>query len=150
MAMTTKTSIMKLKTSCSLHLNISHPADVSKAVSFLIGFLRNQGVHDRKFLAEFHRAATGVVTCAIERWRAGPDDQFANITLTINSIEVQFEIVASANLEKESDGAPLPEDAPVDREFLTKQMMTKMQPDADRDGTHAVVLRKSLGQFSWN
>ena len=108
---------MKLQTSCSLHLTISQPTDVSEAVTCLIGFLGDQGVRDQKFLDEFQLAATEAINNAIEHWCAGPGDRFAEITLKVNSVEVQLEIVAPSNLEGWSGKAPLPEDLLADGSF---------------------------------
>jgi hypothetical protein len=139
---------MKLQTSCSLHLIFSQPADVPTVVSSLVGFLWDQGVDDQKFLAEFRGAAAGAVNCAIECWSGEPDEKFANITLTINSVEVRLEIVAPSDPE-EQDGKTLLTDQ-ASREFLQEQVTTGMALDVDRDGMHVIILRKSLGQLSWN
>ncbi len=140
---------MKLQTSCSFHLITSQATDVSEAVTCLTGFLGDQGVHDQKFLDEFQLAATEAINNAIEHWRAGPGDRFAEITLTLNSVEVQLEIVAPSNLEGRSGKAPLPEDSLADGAFSMEQGTTSME-DGNRDGMHVLILRKSLGQLSWN
>jgi sigma-B regulation protein RsbU (phosphoserine phosphatase) len=140
--------LMKLQTSCSFHLVTSQPTDVSEAVTCLTGFLGDQGVHDRKFLDEFQLAATEAINNAIEHWCAAPVDRFAEITLTVNSVEVQLEIVAPSNLEGRSDKAPLPQDSLAEGPSM-EQWTTSME-DVHRDGMHVLILRKSLGQFSWN
>jgi serine phosphatase RsbU (regulator of sigma subunit) len=140
---------MNLQTSCSFHLIISQPTDVSEAVTYLIGFLGDQGVHDQKFLDEFQPAATEAINNVIEHWRAGPGDRFADITLTVNSVEVQLEIVAPSNLEGGSGKAPLPENPLAGGRFLMQQVTTGIE-DAHRDGMRVLILRKSLGQLSWN
>jgi len=140
---------MKLQTSCSLHLIFSEPADISEVAMCLIGFLGDQGVHDQKFLDEFEPAATEAINDAIEHGCTGPGDRFAEVTLTVNSVEVQLEIVAPSNLEGRSGKAPLPEDSLADGGFSMEQVTTSME-DVHRDGMHVLILRKSLGQLSWN
>jgi anti-sigma regulatory factor (Ser/Thr protein kinase) len=71
---------MKLQTSSSLHLIYSQPTEVSDAVTRLIGFLRDQGVHDQKFLDEFQHAAAEAINNAVEHGCAGPGDRFAEFS----------------------------------------------------------------------
>ncbi|MGA7216199.1 MAG: GAF domain-containing SpoIIE family protein phosphatase, partial [Terrimicrobiaceae bacterium] len=123
---------MKFQTSCSLHLIFSQSADVSEAVTRLIGFLGDQGVHDQKFLDEFQVAATEAIRNAIEGCSV-PGDRFAEITLTVNSLEVQLEI-ADSNPGESDDNA----------------LSASGMEYAPREEIRFRVLRKSLGTLSWN
>jgi len=115
----------------------------------LMGFLGDQGVHDQKFLDEFEPAATEAINDAIEHGCTGPGDRFAEVTLTVNSVEVQLEIVNPSDLEGWSGEAPLLEDPLADGNSLVGRMTTGMK-EVRRDGIHILTLRKSLGQLSWN
>ena len=139
---------MKPQTSCSLHLIFSQPTDVSEGVTCLIGFLGDQGVEDQKFLDEFQRAATEAINNAIGQSCAGPLDRFVEITLTVNSLEVQLEITAPSSLEGGSGKTLLTEDSRLDGKSLIEQSTTGME--GDRDGMDVFILRKSLGELSWN
>ena len=143
---------MKLQTSCSLHLIFSQPTDVSEAVARLIGFLADQGVHDQKFIDEFQRAATKAISAAIEQGCAGTGDRFVEIALTVNSVEVQLEIVEPLNLEGFSGEALLPESPLTSggRERSSIEQMATGSEDINRDGMRVLILRKSLGTLSWN
>ena len=103
---------MKLQTSCSLHLVLSQPTEISEAVASLIGFLGDQGMHDPAFVDEFRRAAAGAITDAIERGCAGEGDRFVEVTLTFNSLEVHLEIVNPSNLENWSSEGTASERSP--------------------------------------
>ena len=85
---------MKFQTSCSLHLVFSQPADVFGSVTRLIEFLGDQGVHDQKFLDEFQVSATETINSAIEGCL--PGDRFTEITLSVNSLELQLEVATSS------------------------------------------------------
>ena len=143
---------MKLQTSCSLHVIFSQPTDISEAVTRLIGFLVDQGVHDQKFLYEFQLAATEAINSAIEHGCARPGDRFVEIALTVNSVEVQLKIVDPLNLEGWSGKALLSEDplANGERGRSPIEQTTTGREDIRRDGMHVLILRKSLGPLSWN
>ncbi len=143
---------MKLQTSCSLHLIFSQPANVSESVARLIGFLEDQGVHDQKFLDEFQVAATKAVNTAIEESSAANRDRFAEISLTINSVEVQLEIVEPLEPEELSGKALLPEGSreAEGRERSPIQPETAGSDDTRPDAMRVLILRKSLGTVPWN
>jgi hypothetical protein len=127
---------MKLQTSCSLHLIFSQPADVSEAVTRLTGFLADQGVHDQKFLNEFQVAATKAIHAAMEEGCAGKGDRFVEIALTINSVEVQLEIVEPLEQEELSAKVLLPEDSREEegrgRSSMGQTESCDIRPDAMR------------------
>jgi phosphoserine phosphatase RsbU/P len=139
---------MKLQTSCSLHLVLSQPTDTSEAVASLIGFLGDQGMHDPAFLDEFRRAATEAIDDAIERGCAGEAERFVEITLTLNSLEVQLEIVNPSDLEDWSSEGTLAERSPDAGKSPLVQMTAGMD-EHPRQGMRVSVLRKSLGKVTW-
>ena len=141
---------MKLQTSCSLHLIFSQPAHVSEAVTRLTGFLADQGVHDQKFLNEFQVAATKAINAAMEEGRAGKGDRFVEIALTINSVEVQLEIVEPLEPEELSAKVLLPEDSREEEGRERSSMGQTESGDTRPDGMRVLILKKSLGAVSWN
>ena len=139
---------MKLQTSCSLHLVLSQPADISEAVASLIGFLGDQGVQDPAFLDEFRRAAAGAITDAIERGCAGQGDRFVEVTVTLNSLEVQLEIVNPSNLDDWGSDGALAGRSPGVAESSLAQMAAGTEENP-RHGMRVSVLRKDLGRLTW-
>jgi sigma-B regulation protein RsbU (phosphoserine phosphatase) len=112
----------------------------------------DQGVHDQKFLDEFQLAATKAINTAIEEGCAGTGDRFVEIALTVNSVEVQLEIVEPFDLEELSGKALLPAESRENgrRERSWNEQMTTQSEDTRRDGMRVLILRKSLGTLSWN
>ncbi|MGA7393539.1 MAG: GAF domain-containing SpoIIE family protein phosphatase [Terrimicrobiaceae bacterium] len=139
---------MKLQTSCSLHLVLSQPTEISKAVASLIGFLGDQGMHDPAFVDEFRRAAAGAITDAIERGCAGEGDRFVEITLTFNSLEVHLEIVNPSNLKSWNSEGTASERSPDVGESSVAEKETGSE-DNPRQGMRVSVLRKGLGSLTW-
>ncbi|HEY5707574.1 MAG TPA: SpoIIE family protein phosphatase [Terrimicrobiaceae bacterium] len=140
---------MKLQTSSSLHLIFSQPAEISDAVTRLIGFLRDQGVHDHKFLSEFQYAAADAINKAIKHGSAVPCDQFADVTLTVNSVEVQLEIVNPSSPEEWNGGASLPRHPEAEGNSSIGEATIGMDA-VHRDGMHVLILKKALGGLSWS
>jgi sigma-B regulation protein RsbU (phosphoserine phosphatase) len=109
-----------------------------------MGFLGDQALRDRKFLDEFQNAATEAITDAIERGCVGPGDRFVEITLTVNSLEVQLEIVNPSDLEGwNSEGPPLTSSLSDGKSPIAMQ-------DVPRAGMRVSILRKSLGKLTWD
>lgn len=138
---------MKAEISCSGEVLAPGFADVTATVKALLGFLRDQGIVDEKFLAQFELAAAEALNNAVEHGTppAGQPNYF-RARLTLRRDDVEFRVSDPSAFPGWSGAAKLPDDALAEGgrghyllEKLTDELWHEME-----DGGHVLAFRKRL------
>jgi len=142
---------MKCVLSCCLDVEDPEFSDVSISVARLTGFLRDHGVSDPKFLAEFELAAVEALNNAVEHGCTSTPEKFFRARLCLRPDVVELRVLDPSDF-KGWDGPPvLPEDPFAEGgrgHFLMAQMTDELLHEYE-EGRHVLVLRKRFATGPW-
>ncbi|MEI6070844.1 MAG: SpoIIE family protein phosphatase [Verrucomicrobiae bacterium] len=135
---------MRCRFSCCLDVQEPKLADVTETVVQLVGFLRDHGVEDEKFLSQFELAAAEAVNNAAEHGCAAAKEKFFRARLYLHPEQVELRVVDPSDFEGWKTAPALPDDpfAEGGRGHYLMARMTDELLHERENGCHVLVLRK--------
>lgn len=142
---------MKCELSCCLDVQEPKLSDVTRAVTELVGFMRDHGVTDDIFIGEFQLAAAEAINNAVEHGCAPGGDTFFHARLYLRPEYVELRVVDPSDFTGWEGEPTLPDD-PFDEggrgRFLMVQMTDQILHEKE-NGRHVLVLRKNFPDGPW-
>ena len=135
---------MKCELSCCLDVQDPGLADVTGTVLQLVGFLRDHGVTDDKFVSEFELATAEAVNNAIEHGCQTTAEKFFRARLYLRPEFVELRVVDPSDFEGWKEAPCLPDDPFQEGgrgHFLMAQMTDELLHERE-NGCHVLILRK--------
>ncbi len=143
---------MKCELSCCLDVQEPKLSDVTKAVTELIGFMRDHGVTDDIFIGEFQLAAAEAINNAVEHGCGPGREAFFHARLYLRPDYVELRVVDPSDFAGWEGEPKLPDD-PFDEggrgRFLMAQMTDEILHERE-NGRHVLVLRKNFPDSPWS
>lgn len=138
---------MKAEISCSGEVLAPEFSDVTATVKACLGFLRDQGVVDEKFLAEFELAAVEALNNAVEHG-AHPEGQphYFRARLSLRRQELELRVSDPSGFTGWSNRAKLPDDPLAEGgrgHFLLEKLTDELWHETE-NGEHVLAFRKRL------
>jgi len=136
--------MMKGKLSCSYDVEDPCLSDAATAVVCLLGFLRDHGVTDSVFLAEFEQASVEALNNAVEHGCFSSPQKFFRARLSLLPEGVELRVEDPSNFKGWADPPVLPEDPFAEGgrgHFLMAEMTNELLHEHE-EGRHVLVLRK--------
>jgi serine phosphatase RsbU (regulator of sigma subunit)/anti-sigma regulatory factor (Ser/Thr protein kinase) len=143
--------VSTLEISCALRLENPTLDQVGGVVERLLGFLRDQGVYDRKFAEEFQLAATEAINNAVEHGCAGAADPVIEVSLSLADSGVRLKVADPSDFAGWSGQAALPDDPLAERgrgRYLMQEMTDGIAHIRRATG-HLLILNKRFAQPFW-
>lgn len=142
---------MNLEVSCSMKIGDPQLADVARLSGQLLGFLRDHGVGDSKFLFELDLAVTEGLNNAIEHGCPGTPEPLVTLDASLDGEGITVAIGDPSAFSGWEGEASLPDNPLAEGgrgRFLIEQLMDSCSHEI-RNGTHFLILRKSFGLQKW-
>lgn len=137
---------MSCELSCCLDVEEPGFADVTAAVLRLMGFLRDHGVNDARFLGEFELAMAEALNNAVEHGSSGAAGKFFRARLYLRPEFVELRVVDPSSFGGWSSAPKLPDDpfAEGGRGHYLMAHLTDELAHEEENGCHVLVLRKKF------
>jgi anti-sigma regulatory factor (Ser/Thr protein kinase) len=142
---------MKCELSCCLDVQEPKLSDVTRAVTELIGFMRDHGVTDDVFLGEFQLAAAEAINNAVEHGCSPRSEAFFHARLYLRPEYVELRVVDPSDFAGWEGEPTLPDD-PFDEGGRGRYLMAQMSDQIlheKENGRHVLVLRKNFSNGPW-
>jgi len=139
---------MNCELSSCLEVRDPKLADITKAVLYLVGFLRDHGITDDAFLGEFELAAAEAINNAIEHGCSASQERFFRVWLHLRQDSVELRVMDPSDFEGWKSAPSLPDDPFAEGgrgHFLMAQMTNEIRHERENN-CHVLVLRKLLAQ----
>ena len=135
---------MRAEISCSGKVLAPEFSDVTATVKALLGFLRDQGVVDEKFLAQFELAAAEALNNAVEHG-VRPDGQphYFHTRLSLRRDEVELRVSDPSDFTGWPNRAKLPADPLAEGgrgHFLLEKLTDELWHETEK-GEHVLAFR---------
>ena len=143
---------MNLEVSCSIRILNPQLADVAAISGQLLGFLRDHGVSDSRFLFELDLVATEGLNNAIEHGCSGTPDPLVTLEASLSATGLMVSIGDSSSFSGWAGEASLPDNPLAEGgrgRFLIEQLTDNCSHEI-RKGTHFLILKKSFGLQKWS
>ena len=135
---------MKCELSCCLDVENPGLSDITGTVLQLVGFLRDHGVADDKFVSEFELAAAEAINNATEHGCGASEKKFFQARLYLRPEFVELRVTDPSDFEGWKEAPSLPDD-PFEEggrgHFLMAQLTDELLHERE-NGCHVLILRK--------
>ncbi len=142
---------MSSELSCCLDVEEPSFSAVTEAVTTLMGFLRDHGVSDTKFLEDFEVAMAEAFNNAVEHGNAAGGDKFFRARLYLRPTYVELRVLDPSTFTGWSEPPELPDDpyAEGGRGHYLMARLTDELLHEEEAGRHVLVLRKKFVSSQW-
>ena len=143
---------MNLEVSCSMQIRDPQLADVEVISGHLLGFLRDHGVCDTRFLFELDLVVTEGLNNAIEHCCPGTPDPMVSLDASLSPDALVVAIGDPSSFPGWEGLASLPDNPLAEGgrgRFLIEQLTDNCSHEI-RNGTHVLILKKSFNPQQWS
>jgi len=142
---------MKCELNCTVHVENPAMADIPSVLAQLIGFLRDHGVIDDRYIREFELAASESLSNAIKHGNAASENPFVRAQLNLNPDYAELRVTDPSDFGGPATLPCLPEDpfSECGRGiYIMSQLCDEVTHEREK-GKHAVLLRKNFPVSQW-
>lgn len=137
---------MNCEIACCFEVENPELSDITGTVLHLVGFLRDHGVADDRFLGEFELAAAEAINNATEHGCGAADRKFFRARIFLRPELVELRVSDPSDFGGWKDAPSLPDD-PFEEGGRGHYLMARLTDELlheREDGCHVLVLRKRL------